>query len=96
MAPSQRRRSKHLRPARPLGVGHATSSAKSDGRWIVRTVAGSSALKDYRCPGCNQLIRPGTPHVVVWPSDSHTGGIAGSGGVADRRHWHNSCWSRRR
>lgn len=93
MAPSGRRRSKHLRPARPLGVGHATSSAKTDGRWIVRSVAGTSAVKDYRCPGCDQLIRPGTPHVVVWPAEPRPGW---SGGVEDRRHWHNSCWTRRR
>jgi len=91
--PTQRRRSKHLRSARPLGSGHASSAAKADGRWIVRTVSGANAVKDYRCPGCDQLVRPGTPHVVVWPAEPVLGH---SGGVEDRRHWHNSCWSRRR
>lgn len=88
-----RRRNKHLQPARPLSSSHADSAMKSDGRWIVRTVSGASAVKDYRCPGCNQLIKTATPHVVVWPADA---GFGSSGGVEDRRHWHSSCWSRRR
>ena len=53
-----RRPSKHLRPARPLSSGHATSVIKSDGRWIVRSVSGAAATKAYRCPGCNVEIRP--------------------------------------
>ena len=28
---------------------------------------GAAATKAYRCPGCNQLIPPATPHVVAWP-----------------------------
>ena len=67
-----RRPSKHLRPARPLSSGHATSATKRDGRWIVRSVSGSAATKPYRCPGCNVEIAPGTPHVVAWPDDSWT------------------------
>lgn len=94
MAPSagRRRPSKHLRPARPLGSGHAGSADKRDGRWIVRTVAGAAATKDYRCPGCQQLVAPGTPHVVVWPADP---GWAADSGIEQRRHWHTSCWTRR-
>ena len=37
-----------------------------------------------RCPGCDQLIPDGVPHVVAWPAHS---------GVDERRHWHKSCWN---
>ncbi|HEY9294440.1 MAG TPA: hypothetical protein VIP98_24420 [Microlunatus sp.] len=90
--PSGRRPSKHLRQARPLSSSHASAVIKSDGRWIVRSVSGASATKDYRCPGCDQLIRPGTPHVVVWPADP---GLGAGSGLEQRRHWHTACWSRR-
>lgn len=46
----------------------------------VRTVGGGS--KAYRCPGCQQEIRPGTPHLVV--VEGHD--------VEGRRHWHTPCW----
>jgi hypothetical protein len=88
-----RRPSKHTRPARPLGSGHGTSAVKSDGRWIVRSVAGAAAVKSYRCPGCSQLIVPGTPHVVVWPA---VPSLLSDSGVEERRHWHTACWQRRR
>ncbi|MDI9886320.1 ATP/GTP-binding protein [Streptomyces sp. HNM0645] len=53
--------------------------------WRVRHVAGASAAgKRYRCPGCDQEIPSGTPHVVAWPE---------YGGVDDRRHWHKACWN---
>jgi hypothetical protein len=51
---------------------------------VVRRVAGSSA-RSYRCPGCDQELRPGTPHVVAWPE----------GRPDDRRHWHTACWDAR-
>lgn len=54
--------------------------------WVVRQVGGSAAGKRYRCPGCDQEIPPGVPHVVAWQRDS---------GADDRRHWHKSCWSAR-
>jgi hypothetical protein len=38
--------------------------------------------KTYRCPGCQQEIRPGTPHLVVVPE----------GNMEERRHWHTPCW----
>lgn len=53
----------------------------------VRPIAASRALKTYRCPGCDHEIRPGTAHVVAWPS--------GEGAVDDRRHWHTPCWGNR-
>ena len=53
--------------------------------WCVRHVAGASAAgKTYRCPGCDQEIASGMPHVVAWPEYA---------GVDDRRHWHKACWN---
>lgn len=87
-----RRPSKHTRPARPLGAGHASSAVKSDGRWIVRSVPGAAAVKTYRCPGCSQVVSPGTPHVVAWPAEP---GLLTASGLEERRHWHTGCWQRR-
>ena len=54
----------------------------------MRAVSGSAATKPYRCPGCQQLIPPVTPHVVAWPvSEDADGGD-------ERRHWHTGCWRR--
>jgi hypothetical protein len=79
------RRPEHV-PLRSAAVTRRESGP--DGDWVVRSVVGSSAAKDYRCPGCQQLIRPGTGHVVAWPADE-------VGTVADRRHWHTACWAAR-
>ncbi|MEU2085439.1 ATP/GTP-binding protein [Streptomyces albus] len=54
--------------------------------WAVRQISGGAALKHYRCPGCDQEIPPGVPHVVAWPL---------LGDVDDRRHWHRACWNAR-
>lgn len=63
---------------RPLGV--APAWAQIDGA-TVRAVSGERE-KTYRCPGCHQEIRPGTPHLVVVEHDD----------VEGRRHWHTICW----
>jgi hypothetical protein len=55
--------------------------------YVVRSVTGSAATKAYRCPGCDQEVRPGLPHVVAWP--------AFDADAADRRHWHRACWTAR-
>jgi hypothetical protein len=34
----------------------------------VRSISGTAATKAYRCPGCDQEIPAGTPHVVAWPA----------------------------
>ena len=52
--------------------------------WNVRAVQPVNAIKNYRCPGCNQEVRPGTRHVVAWRTDDEEG----------RRHWHTPCWMR--
>lgn len=66
------------RPEMPRGT--APEWASADGV-SVRAVTGE---KTYICPGCNQEIRPGTPHLVVLIE----------GEVEGRRHWHTPCWRR--
>ncbi|MEV8637069.1 ATP/GTP-binding protein [Streptosporangium sp. NPDC051023] len=77
-------------PARPVGgsvPGVDQVEEWPDGDWHVRRVTGSGADKVYRCPGCDQEIRSGLPHLVSWP--------AWSGGEEERRHWHTVCWRNR-
>lgn len=89
-----KRPSKHLRPARPLSQGgFAQLVAKSDGTWMVQTMPAGSAGKTYLCPGCDRQIALGAAQVVVWPRDPSIGSASA---VEERRHWHTSCWQRRR
>jgi hypothetical protein len=60
--------------------------------WVARRISGSASTKAYRCPGCDQEIRPATPHVVAWPVDAALGRREG---LEDRRHWHSACWDAR-
>ena len=81
------------RPRRPQHVPLRSAALvrreiASDGEWVVRNVPGSSSTKDYRCPGCNEIIPAGTGHLVTWPAAEH-------GSVDDRRHWHAPCWTAR-
>ncbi|HEU4426624.1 MAG TPA: hypothetical protein VFR67_29170 [Pilimelia sp.] len=76
-----------LDPGR-LRRGVEAVQAWSDGEWLVRRAPGDPASKTYRCPGCQQEIRPGVPHVVAWPADER-------GDQSDRRHWHSGCWRAR-
>jgi hypothetical protein len=55
--------------------------------YTVRRLTGSTATRPYRCPGCDQEIRPATPHVVAWP--------VGDPEASERRHWHSPCWRAR-
>jgi hypothetical protein len=57
----------------------------TDEDWVVRPVAGAYAVKEYRCPGCEHAIVPGTPHVVAWREEH----------LDERRHWHTPCLRRR-
>jgi hypothetical protein len=70
-----------------------------DDEWVVRQVTGSASTRAYRCPGCDQEIRPATPHVVAWPAsfreDGGTEGKADEVGLSERRHWHTACWRAR-
>lgn len=72
---------------RALG-GAERREAHPDGEWFVRRVTGNGAARAYRCPGCQQEVQPGTPHIVAWPAQ-------GMGGVEQRRHWHTTCWTAR-
>lgn len=71
-----------------LTRGWTRTESAPDGRtWTVRAVAGGD--KSYRCPGCDQLVPAGTAHTVAWQADHLLGDEAA---LADRRHWHTSCW----
>jgi hypothetical protein len=80
---AHRRRDDHV----PLRSAASSGRVESgpDGDWIVRQVTGAAADRAYRCPGCDQVVGAGTPHVVAWPA----------GNVEDRRHWHTPCWAAR-
>ncbi|GAA5083495.1 hypothetical protein HNP84_007756 [Thermocatellispora tengchongensis] len=79
-----------LPPARPIdGPPRGIDRIEEwpDGEWRVRTLSGAGAARPYRCPGCDQVIRPGLPHIVSWPN--------WAGGEQERRHWHTACWRKR-
>ncbi|MEO8107611.1 MAG: hypothetical protein ABI720_09845 [Actinomycetes bacterium] len=77
------------RPKGPLPSSDATVDWRGE-PWVVRPIRGSSSTKSYRCPGCDQLIPPATPHTVVWPETAIVGD-----GAESRRHWHTTCWNAR-
>jgi hypothetical protein len=91
--PGKPRRARRPRPADSGGndeaarLGPPQLQEWPDGDWVVRHVPGPAAAKVYRCPGCDQEIAVGTPHVVVWPDENP--------GPQARRHWHTACWQRR-
>lgn len=86
-----RRPSKHLRAPRPLLSGGAQRRVSKRGTsYIVRDVPAHRAEKEYRCPGCQQRVAPGTAHVVAWPEG---GTFEVNTGIGARRHWHSHCWS---
>jgi len=68
-------------------AGPQTVQSWPDGDWVVRLVPGPAAVKEYRCPGCDQEIPVGTAHLVAWPVLTP--------GLDMRRHWHRACWQRR-
>lgn len=94
MSPRRNRPRGSAKPVPPDGPGagpvdrYGVERTESWGgeEWVVRRIGGGAAAKRYRCPGCDQEILPGVPHVVAWARD---------GRVDDRRHWHGPCWSAR-
>ena len=76
---------------RVLGPRHRREGGP-DGEWHVREIGPGRSAKPYRCPGCDQMLPPGAPHVVAWPTDGLFGAEHAAG---DRRHWHRSCWAAR-
>lgn len=80
----RRHRSAREREAPAAAVERSVNVAPTWARAVdvtVRAVSGQTG-KTYRCPGCNQEIRPGTPHLVVASGDD----------IEGRRHWHTPCW----
>ena len=78
--------------AGPIAAGRSAGGGERREHWhgeqyAVRGVAGAAAGKAYRCPGCDQQIRAGLPHVVTWP--------AADADADNRRHWHTACWTAR-
>jgi hypothetical protein len=83
----RRREDTELDLNRAIG-GVERRESHGDGEWFVRRVSGAASTRSYRCPGCQQEVAPGIPHVVAWPAE-------GMGGLGDRRHWHGTCWDAR-
>jgi hypothetical protein len=84
--------------AEGIGRGATRTESGPDGDWLVRPITGAAATKTYRCPGCDQEIRPGTPHVVSWPAYARDSDLDpwDTDSAADRRrHWHTACWRAR-
>ena len=73
-------------------VSRERVETRKDGVWNVRPLTGEASTKDYRCPGCEQLIRPSTPHLVIWPVERP---LLSAAAMDERRHWHTACWDRR-
>ena len=70
-----------------LRRGVQSVHAASDGEWLVRTVPASGAQKEYRCPGCDQEIRPGVP---MWWRGRPNG--RGRGGLTTGGTGTPACW----
>ena len=87
MPRANRRRDDH-RPLAAGGFGETTLEQYAGSLWTVRRVSGARATRTYLCPGCQQEVAVGTPHVVAWPAED-------SRGLEDRRHWHTGCWNKR-
>ncbi|GFG84288.1 hypothetical protein [Mycolicibacter algericus] len=79
--------SRRQQPLRPLPLSRRVEVGLDGYDYLVAAIAGSRAVKVYRCPGCDHEIRSGIAHVVVWREDSAEG--------EDRRHWHTPCWANR-
>ncbi|WAB80714.1 hypothetical protein OVN18_09055 [Microcella daejeonensis] len=73
-----------------IRLGMKSTAVKRSGTWNVQPVSAASAQKAYVCPGCGGEVPPGTAHVVAWRADGLMGEAAD---LADRRHWHQRCWS---
>ena len=85
---NRRRTDAPERAARPLTVLGERREVWRGEEYTVRAVTGQAdAGRQYRCPGCDQLVPSGAPHVVAWPAEDTDAG--------NRRHWHSACWAAR-
>lgn len=83
------RRRRVSRRTAPLPTPRRIETGPDGYDYEVRPIAAARATKTYRCPGCDQEIRPGTAHVVVFEAE------LGERAIDDRRHWHTPCWAHR-
>ncbi|MCA2188280.1 ATP/GTP-binding protein [Nonomuraea cavernae] len=83
------RRARRRESSRPVAFPRSADQVEEwpDGEWKVRMLTGATSGKSYRCPGCDQEIAAGQPHLVCWPN--------WTGGDEERRHWHRACWRKR-
>ena len=68
----------------PEAAARACGRAARGRRCPGSTSATSDGQKEYRCPGCDHIVRDGVWHLVVVPEDDPDA----------RRHWHTECWRR--
>lgn len=90
--PRRPRGAQPVEPERDLAqvvLGGRRTETRSGRDWTVQPVSRAAATKEYRCPGCELVIAPGTAHVVAWRADGLFGEAAD---LAARRHWHAHCW----
>jgi hypothetical protein len=73
-------------PDPPRSLNERTEQFRGDD-YRVRSLRGAPDAGPYRCPGCDQLVSAGAPHVVAWPAHDVD--------ANDRRHWHTPCWANR-
>lgn len=71
-----------LRAGDDAESAHRPAGERVEDGYVVRSVPGTVSPRPYRCPGCDQELPAGLPHVVAWPA----------GRPEDRRHWHTACW----
>ena len=72
-----------------IRAGVRRVETKRGSRWVVQPISEKNAQKEYRCPGCDQVIPPRQSHIVAWEELSLMGSQRA---VEDRRHWHSYCW----
>ncbi|BDZ46383.1 hypothetical protein [Naasia aerilata] len=72
-----------------LKAGWRRTEVRRGSAWNVQPISEANALKEYRCPGCGNVVDPGVAHLVVWRAD---GVLGEANDLADRRHWHTHCW----
>lgn len=76
----------------PLSIDRVTGGVRREtgpGGRIFNVRHIPKATKEYRCPGCQQIVQIGVAHVVAWTEETIWGEEAG---LENRRHWHTSCW----
>jgi hypothetical protein len=72
-----------------LLTGWRRTEVRRGGAYNVQPISALQAVKEYRCPGCGNVIEPGAAHLVVWRAD---GVLGEANDLAGRRHWHSHCW----